>query len=235
LILRIIFATGLFFLHSCYQIKTSIDYHPHSVPEIKQAQEKIAKKVGLEKVSSVDSIDTFFSQKALYGYKYILESNSKDSTKVKTISFSPTETVTQNLHLSFRSFLTQELDKKHVTANSGMFYKLTPKSKDEYYKRNWIFMAYGIDYLAENNPYVSQGDYTFAKIFYSILEIGLYAGMVSGPFIGKTDKAKVMIPIINAAGLVTWKLMLPWLEGDKKIESYNNIANSGYSIPMGVK
>lgn len=139
------------------------------------------------------------------------------------------------MKITFHSFLKQELEKVQILEDNKNFFKLTPKSKEEYQKRNWIFMPYGYSYLGEDNPFANNEDHTANKIFLGLIEVGHYALIIGGPFLAKSNKDKVMIPIIGLTGLAAWKFLIPWQQGNRQIESFNGIAKSGYYIPESVR
>lgn len=78
-----------FLLFSCYQAKIKSVNHPYSLKEVKIAKDNVIKKLNIEKVQTADSVETYVSDKTLYGFVNILEKINDDSTRVNFITTSP--------------------------------------------------------------------------------------------------------------------------------------------------
>jgi hypothetical protein len=94
-------------------------------------------------------------------------------------------------------------------------------------------MGYGAQYVYQDNPLT---DRVWLAVGFGYLWEGLhYIPILGGPFLGKTTKDKVLMPVIGLASLLFWKVTLNgWLVRSHLVE-YNRLAESGYRAPRGIE
>jgi len=123
----------------------------------------------------------------------------------------------------------QETDSEY-SGHDENFLDLPIKSESEFWKRNYINMGYGMTYAMKDNPFVTQKGLAIG--FFYFMETAHYIAIFGGPFFGKTNNDKLVIPIFGVTSLILWKAVFSGLlMGKPMVKSYNRFAKMKYRIP----
>jgi hypothetical protein len=150
-----------------------------------------------------------------------------------TCNYAPSRvgSAARNISRFYMSAYMQQINKDYNQRQS--FIKLPTKDLDKFWKRNWISMGYGMSYSLNGNPFASaKGTYVGFAYFWDAFTSFMIVG---GPFIGKTTKDKIEIPILGIVINLIYKKYFIGRMGELNVDSYNSIVNSKYGIPNNLE
>jgi hypothetical protein len=195
---------------------------------------------GKENFSS--GFETFFS---VHKYKPLLDIKLKlnDSLKILssdtmyyiygfTTSLKDGPIVDENYSKFLMSAYRQEIDKEYFE-NENNFTKIIEKDRSKFSRCNWLNMGYGMSYLAKDNPFM--GGKKFAIISFYIVEAAHYIPIFGGPFFGRTQKDKILIPFIGISSLILWKGTCSVFLGKRYLKINKAVHDSGYKVPINLE
>jgi hypothetical protein len=126
----------------------------------------------------------------------------------------------------------QEIDPQYRDDPTN-FMPLPQKTSGEFWQRTFINMGYGAQYVYQDNPLT---DRVWVAVGFGYLWEGLhYIPIFAGPFLGKTPKDKLAIPLIGLGSLLFWKLTFNGLLVRSHLTEYISVAGSGYQAPRGIR
>jgi hypothetical protein len=145
-----------------------------------------------------------------------------------TVSTSPHANVARFVLSAYR----QEIDPAYRDDPTN-FVALAPKTNREFWRRTFINMGYGSQYVYQDNPFT---DRVWVAVVFGYLWEGLhYIPIFGGPFLGRTPKDKLLIPLIGLSSLLFWKVAFNGLLVRSHLTEYNSLAQSGYKAPRGIR
>jgi hypothetical protein len=113
------------------------------------------------------------------------------------------------------------------------FVALPQKTEREFWRRNFINMGYGAQYVYQDNLLTDR--VWFAVVFGYAWEGLHYIPIFAGPFLGKTPRDKVFIPLLGLGSLLFWKVTFNGLLIRSHLTEYSSVAASGYQAPRGIR
>jgi hypothetical protein len=126
----------------------------------------------------------------------------------------------------------QEIDPQYRDDPTN-FTPLPHKTNGEFWRRTFINMGYGAQYVYQDNPLT---DRVWVAVGFGYLWEGLhYVPIFAGPFLGKTPKDKLLIPLLGLGSLLFWKLTFNGILVRSHLTEYISVAGSGYKAPRGIR
>lgn len=146
--------------------------------------------------------------------------------------YSVTTSAHVNVARFFASAYRQEIDPAYRDDPTN-FAPLAQKTSREFWRRTFINMGYGAQYVYQDNLLT---DRVWVAVAFGYVWDGLhYVPILGGPFLGQTPKDKVLIPLLGIGSLLFWKLAFNGLLIRSHLIEYNSVAASGYKAPRGIR
>jgi hypothetical protein len=214
----------VFRVHDTYFVR---EYSPDPGVLRPDVADRVSLHLGMTRLSARPGSRCYRHRPGIDAHQYCFEFGREGGRYLYGVSTSPHVNVARFLVGAYR----QEIDPGYRDDPSN-FVALPRKTNREFWRRTFINMGYGAQYVYQDNPFT---DRVWVAVGFGYLWESLhYVPIFAGPFLGKTPKDKVLIPVIGLGSLLFWKVAFNGLLIRSHLVEYNTIADSGYRAPRAI-